>query len=97
MRRLEFGLILCRAATAAAYDLGTQRRAATRHLRASPGEGAAPAPGEGAAPARVDVILSSGFLCFSRHAGFLDAFERSGLEASAYVGTSSGALAASMA
>mmetsp|Transcript_13689 Transcript_13689/g.40769 ORF Transcript_13689/g.40769 Transcript_13689/m.40769 type:complete len:279 (-) Transcript_13689:3-839(-) len=89
MRRLDLALLLCRAAAAAAYQINARRAAATRPLRAS--------PGEGAAPARVDVILSSGFLCFSRHAGFLDAFERSGMDASAYVGTSSGALAASMA
>jgi len=46
--------------------------------------------------APVDVVLSSGFLCFSRHAGFLDALEQSNLRVGAYVGTSSGALAASM-
>mmetsp|Transcript_46090 Transcript_46090/g.96790 ORF Transcript_46090/g.96790 Transcript_46090/m.96790 type:complete len:314 (-) Transcript_46090:2340-3281(-) len=45
-----------------------------------------------------DVILSSGFLCFSRHAGFAAALEDLNLlsRVGRYVGTSSGALAASM-
>ena len=47
--------------------------------------------------APVDIVLSSGFLCFSRHCGFLDALQQSQLSVAAYVGTSSGALAASMA
>ena len=45
----------------------------------------------------VDVILSSGFCCFSSHAGFLDALEASPWRVpSAMVGTSSGSLAASI-
>lgn len=41
-----------------------------------------------------DLVLSSGFLCFSSHAGFLRALEATGQAPSAYVGTSSGSLAA---
>ena len=44
----------------------------------------------------VDVIFSSGFLCFSSHAGCLQALEKHAIKPSAVVGTSSGALAASM-
>ena len=43
---------------------------------------------------KVDVLLSSGFLCFSSHCGFLRALESSDLEPQAYVGVSSGSLAA---
>ena len=43
-----------------------------------------------------DLILSSGFLCFSSHAGFIDALEERSLRADAIVGTSSGALAAAL-
>lgn len=45
---------------------------------------------------RVDLVLSSGFLAFARHAGFLAAVEASGVEVDAVCGTSSGALAAAM-
>lgn len=45
---------------------------------------------------RVDVVLSSGFMCFASHAGFLDALEAHGIRPSALVGTSCGALAASL-
>lgn len=41
---------------------------------------------------RFDVILSSGFLAFSSHLGFLRGVERSGVGVDAIVGTSSGAL-----
>ena len=41
-----------------------------------------------------DLILSSGFLCFSSHAGFLTALEERAMAPDAVVGTSSGALAA---
>ncbi|MEZ4266987.1 MAG: hypothetical protein R3F39_11455 [Myxococcota bacterium] len=44
----------------------------------------------------VDLVLSSGFLAFARHAGFLAAVEEAGLEVGALCGTSSGALAAAM-
>lgn len=44
----------------------------------------------------VDVVLSSGFMCFASHAGFLDALEAHGIRPSALVGTSCGALAASL-
>lgn len=44
----------------------------------------------------VDLVLSSGFLAFARHAGFLRAVEEVGLEVSAICGTSSGALAGAM-
>jgi hypothetical protein len=44
-----------------------------------------------------DLVMSSGFLCFSSHCGMLRALEASGTTPSAYVGTSSGALAAAMA
>lgn len=45
---------------------------------------------------RRDLILSSGFLAFARHVGFLTAVERAGVEVGALCGTSSGALAASL-
>lgn len=41
-----------------------------------------------------DLLMSSGFLCFSSHAGFLRALEATGEKPSGYVGTSSGSLAA---
>ena len=44
-----------------------------------------------------DLVMSSGFLCFSSHCGMLRALEATGHEPAAYIGTSSGALAASMA
>lgn len=44
----------------------------------------------------VDLVLSSGFLAFARHAGFLAAVEDAGLEVDALCGTSSGALAAAL-
>ena len=40
----------------------------------------------------VDVVLSSGFLAFAHHAGFLQAVEESGAEVAGVMGTSSGAL-----
>lgn len=40
----------------------------------------------------MDLILSSGFLAFSRHLGVLEAITRRGLSTGALVGTSSGAL-----
>lgn len=43
-----------------------------------------------------DLILSSGFLAFARHVGFLRAVEGAGLETGAICGTSSGALVASL-
>ena len=47
-------------------------------------------------PQTVDLLLSSGFLAFARHAGFLQAIdearEQAGLEVGAVVGTSSGSL-----
>ena len=47
---------------------------------------------------RYDLLLSSGFLCFSSHVGFLTALEDSGApRPEAYVGTSSGSLAAAFA
>ena len=58
---------------------------------------AASVPPAASVRAPVDIVLSSGFLCFSRHCGFLDALQQSQLSVAAYVGTSSGALAASMA
>ncbi len=45
---------------------------------------------------RRDLILSSGFLAFARHVGFLLAVEEHGLDAEAICGTSSGALVASL-
>jgi predicted acylesterase/phospholipase RssA len=42
--------------------------------------------------APVDLVLSSGFLAFARHIGFLQAVEDRGVEVGAVVGTSSGAL-----
>ena len=47
-------------------------------------------------PQRFDLICSSGFLCFSAHAGFAAALEERSLQAEAFIGTSSGALAAAM-
>jgi len=43
-----------------------------------------------------DLVLSSGFLAFSRHLGFLKAIENSNIKATAVCGTSSGALCASL-
>jgi predicted acylesterase/phospholipase RssA len=40
----------------------------------------------------VDLVLSSGFLAFARHVGFLEAVEVAELEIDAIVGTSSGAI-----
>jgi len=45
---------------------------------------------------RRDLVLSSGFLAFARHVGFLSAVEEAGLEVGAVCGTSSGALAAAL-
>lgn len=45
---------------------------------------------------RRDLILSSGFLAFARHVGFLTAVEEAGIEVGALCGTSSGALAAAL-
>jgi len=44
----------------------------------------------------VDLVLSSGFLAFARHCGFLRAVEESGVEVEGLCGTSSGALVAAM-
>ena len=52
--------------------------------------------GVGSGGGTTDVILSSGFCCFSSHCGFLDALEASSLSIGALVGTSSGSLAASL-
>lgn len=46
--------------------------------------------------AYVDLVLSSGFLAFSRHVGFLRAVEEVEVEVGAVVGTSSGALVAAL-
>ena len=43
-----------------------------------------------------DLILSSGYLAFARHVGFLRAVETAGVEVGAICGTSSGALAAAL-
>ncbi len=43
-----------------------------------------------------DLVLSSGYLAFSRQVGFLSAVESSGIEVSGVCGTSSGALAGAM-
>ena len=45
---------------------------------------------------RRDLILSSGFLAFARHVGFLVAVEEAGVEVEAVCGTSSGALVAAL-
>lgn len=47
-------------------------------------------------PEPFDLILSSGFLCFSAHAGFVAALEERSMRPAAVVGTSSGALAAAL-
>ena len=44
----------------------------------------------------VDLVLSSGFLAFARHLGFLTAIEESELDVSGVCGTSSGALVGAM-
>lgn len=44
----------------------------------------------------VDLLLSSGYLAFARHAGFLRAVEACGVEVAALCGTSSGALVAAL-
>jgi len=45
---------------------------------------------------KVDIILSSGFLAFSRHAGFLAGIEDFGVNIGSIVGTSSGSLAGAL-
>ncbi|KAJ8613525.1 hypothetical protein CTAYLR_002221 [Chrysophaeum taylorii] len=45
---------------------------------------------------RCDVVLSSGFMCFSSNCGLLDALHEAQIKPSALVGTSSGALTASL-
>ena len=45
---------------------------------------------------RWDLVLSSGFLAFARHVGFLRAVEEADVEVGAICGTSSGALVASL-
>jgi predicted acylesterase/phospholipase RssA len=45
---------------------------------------------------QMDLILSSGFLAFGRHAGFLAAIEDHDIDVGALVGTSSGALTGSL-
>jgi predicted acylesterase/phospholipase RssA len=45
---------------------------------------------------RQDLVLSSGFLAFARHVGFLRAVEEAGVEVDAVCGTSSGALVAAL-
>lgn len=45
---------------------------------------------------RCDLVLSSGFLAFARHVGFLRAVGEAGIEGRAICGTSSGALVASL-
>ncbi len=44
----------------------------------------------------MDLVLSSGFLAFARHIGFLEAVEAAGVEVDAIVGTSSGAIIGAM-
>lgn len=51
--------------------------------------------GRDASPAD-DLLLSSGFLAFARHAGVLQAFEQRGVVPAALCGTSSGALVAAL-
>ena len=43
-----------------------------------------------------DVVLSSGFLAFANHAGFLQAVEDAGLDVRGVMGTSAGALSGSV-
>ncbi len=43
-----------------------------------------------------DLVLSSGYLAFARHAGFLQAIEEADVQVDAFVGTSSGALTGSL-
>ncbi|GBF93910.1 hypothetical protein Rsub_06159 [Raphidocelis subcapitata] len=43
-----------------------------------------------------DVVLSSGFLAFANHSGFLQAVEEAGIHVSGVMGTSAGALAGSL-
>uniref|UniRef100_A0A7S0WPM6 Patatin n=1 Tax=Chlamydomonas leiostraca TaxID=1034604 RepID=A0A7S0WPM6_9CHLO len=45
---------------------------------------------------KVDLILSSGFLAFANHSGFLQAVEEAGLRVGGVMGTSAGALAGSL-
>lgn len=47
-------------------------------------------------PRRVDLVLSSGFLAFARHAGFLRAVEEASLGVDALTGTSSGSVVAAL-
>lgn len=43
-----------------------------------------------------DLVLSSGFLAFASHSGFLKAVEAAGLHVSGVMGTSAGALSGSL-
>lgn len=45
---------------------------------------------------QVDILLSSGFLAFASHLGFLTAIEECGIQPAAMLGTSSGALVGSL-
>lgn len=74
-------------------NLATSFLATTTPRRTTPVEASTL---RGSAPAPFDLILSSGFLCFSSHAGFATALEERSLAADAVVGTSSGALAGAM-
>ena len=61
------------------------------------GRGGAAEPSRGVrAEAGVDVVLSSGFLAFAHHLGFLQAVERQGLGVRGVMGTSAGALVGSL-
>ena len=48
------------------------------------------------APGEVDLVLSSGFLAFGAHAGFLAGIEDAGIEVRGICGTSSGALSGAL-
>jgi predicted acylesterase/phospholipase RssA len=65
-----------------------------------PAAAAAPPPAAAAGPAAAaagfDLVLSSGFLAFASHCGFLQAVEDAGLPVAGVMGTSAGALVGSL-
>lgn len=74
-------------------------RAGRWRLARVPGGGPAPPPQQRGPlrapptpPGSVDLVLSSGFLAFAHHAGFLQAVEDAGLSVGGVMGTSAGAL-----
>ncbi|KAI8469843.1 MAG: acyl transferase/acyl hydrolase/lysophospholipase [Monoraphidium minutum] len=68
-------------------------RAVVCHTKLSPSLHSFRMPRQGES---YDVVLSSGFLAFANHSGFLQAVEEAGIHVSGIMGTSAGALAGSL-